>query len=76
MKKIEITVEIVKRCAFEVELSDEQYEAFINGEADEITMQEIDLSEMFERCRNGEGWEDTDYSITDNNGETVVPWND
>ena len=32
MKKIEITVEVTKRCAFEVELSDEQYEAFINGE--------------------------------------------
>jgi len=76
MKKIEITVEVTKRCAFEVELSDEQYEAFINGEVDEITMPEVDFGDMFERCRNGEGWEETDYAITNNEGETVVPWND
>ena len=76
MKEIEVTVEVRRRLSQKIEVPDDLYEAFINGEVDEITMPEVDFADMFERCRNGEGWEETDYAITNNEGETVVPWND
>ena len=80
MKTIEVTVEVKRRLCQEVELTDEQYEAFINGELDELEIDEIDLAGMFDLCRecdSKECWEETDYSICDGaTGETIVAWND
>ena len=75
MKKIGITVEVTRRYFEEIEIPDDEYEAFINGDIDELQIPEIELSEIFSKCRAGEGNEDTDYSITGDNDETIVAWN-
>lgn len=80
MKTIEVTVEVRRRLCQEVELTDEEYEAFIHGELDELDIDEIDLAGQFDECRecgSNECWEETDYSICDGaTGETIVAWND
>ena len=79
MKRISVTVEVKRRLCQEIELSDEQYEAFVNGELDELQIEEIDMASMFDECRkckDSECAEDTDYSICDESGMTIVPWND
>jgi len=79
MKRISVTVEIRRRLCQEIELSDEQYEAFINGDIDELQCDEINMHSIFEecrRCKETECAEDTDYSICDENGNTIVPWDD
>lgn len=42
----------------------------------ELEIPEIDWGALFTECRTGDAWEDTDYSICDEDGETVVAWND
>ena len=59
-----------------LELTDEQYEAFVSGELYEMQIDEIDLAGMFDLCRICEAEETTDYSICDENGDTIVPWSD
>ena len=76
MKTIEVTVEVKRRYTEEITISDEDYEAFLNGDLDELEMPEIDWPGLFSECRIGDAWEDTDYAICGENGETIVDWND
>ena len=76
MKTIEVTVEVRRRYCEEIELTDEQYDAFMRGELDELQIPEIDFPGMFVECRTGDAWEETDYAICDENGVEIVPWDD
>ena len=76
MKTIEVTVEVKRRYTEEIEISDEDYEAFVNGDLDELCIPEIQWDELFTECRTGDAWEETDCSICGEDGETVVNWND
>ena len=76
MRTIEVTVEVKRRYTEQITISDEDYEAFLSGDLDELEIPEIDWGVLFTECRTGDAWEDTDYSICDEDGETVVAWND
>lgn len=76
MKTIEVTVEVKRRYTEQITISDEDYEAFLAGDLDELEIPEIDWGALFTECRTGDAWEETDYSICDEDGETVVNWND
>lgn len=82
MKTIEVTVEVRRRLSKRIELTEEEYEAFLCGEIDELDISDIDLPGLFNECRcacdysSDSAWEETDYAICDENGNTIVPWND
>ena len=76
MKTIGVTVEVRRRYTKEIEISDEDYEAFLSGDLDELQMPEIDWCGLFDECRTGDVWEETDYSICGDDGETIINWND
>lgn len=76
MKTIEVTVEVKRRYTEQITISDEDYEAFINGDLDELQMPEIEWNALFAECRTGDAWEETDYAICNEDGETIVNWND
>lgn len=74
MKKIGITVEIVRRYYEEVEISDEQYGQLADGEVDEVILLGNKLADVFEKCRSESATDDSDYAITDENGENIIGW--
>ena len=76
MRTIGVTVTVRRFLHREIEISEDDYEAFVNGDLDELDIDEIDLAEMFDSCRGETCFEETDYSICDENGETIVDWND
>lgn len=73
MKKIGITVEVRKRYYEEVEISDEQYEKFVNGKIDELDIPEIDLTAILAACNKVDHYT-CDYAIADDQGKTIVDW--
>ena len=75
MRKLSITVEVTRSYCEEVEISDEQYAAFVNGDIDEFQIPEIDLADMFNVCRHDDDCnEHSDYSIVDDRNVTIVDW--
>lgn len=76
MRKITITVEVTRRWEEDVELTDDQYEAFVNGELDELQIEQIDFPDLYDKCRHNENADDeSDYCIRDEEGSTIVDWN-
>lgn len=74
MKKIKVTVEVSYRYYEEVEITDEEYEDFLNGDIQEHEIEELDLDELFWKCRNGYGDDDADYAICGDDDVTIVDW--
>lgn len=74
MKKIKVTVEVSYRYYEEVEITDEEYEDFLNGDIQEDEIEELDLDDLFWKCRNGYGDDDTDYAICGDDDVTIVDW--
>lgn len=65
--KVEITMEITKRIAIEREVNDEQLQQLKNGEN---PFQEEMEYEIESGCGNAE----YDYSVNDEQGNTIIDW--
>ena len=74
MKKIKVTVEVRYRYFEEIEIPDEEYEAFLTGDIQDSEIEELDLADLFWKCRNGYGDDDSDYAICGDDDETIVDW--
>ena len=74
MRTIEVTVEVTRRYCEDVEITDEQYEALVNGDLDGLDIPQIDWPGLYNECRVGDGYEETDYAIVDDVGRDIVPW--
>ncbi len=75
MRKIGITVEVTKRYYEEIEITDEEYQAFVAGKLDESDINEIDFADLYSKAKAFDDCDyETDYSIVDEDGVTIVDW--
>ena len=75
MQKIGVTLEITKRVYREFEISDLEFDSI----SEASSLEEIIGEEEFMVFRDdveGDGDYEMDYSITDDDGVTIVDWNE
>ena len=76
MRILSITVELTRSYCEEVEVTDEQYEAYVNGKIDVEDIPQIDLKGQLNECRCGDCCESWDYTIDDDEGRTLKEWDE
>jgi len=74
MKKIEIEYEIVRRVSQTIEVEEDDLKDLVDsGSLDILAKYGVTAESMYESC-DADGWASDDFSVSDENGRTLIEW--